>query len=136
MSGNGAYGGPTPLGAKKMTTVTMRSMLEAGVHFGHQTRFWNPKMKTYIFSARSKIHIINLDKTYPMFVDAMNAIRRVANRNGKVLFVGTKTRASKVIKEQAERCGMPYVDYRWLGGMLTNFKTVKQSIKRLIELEA
>lgn len=119
-----------------MANITMRSMLEAGVHFGHQTRFWNPKMKPYIFSARNKIHIINLDKTFPMFHDALAFIRRVAGRNGKILFVGTKTRASKVIKEQAERCGMPYVDYRWLGGMLTNFKTVKQSIKRLQELEA
>lgn len=119
-----------------MANITMRAMLEAGVHFGHQTRFWNPKMKQYIFSARSKIHIINLDKTFPMFHDALAFIRRVAGRNGKILFVGTKPRASKVIKEQAERCGMPYVDYRWLGGMLTNFKTVKQSIKRLQELEA
>jgi small subunit ribosomal protein S2 len=114
----------------------MRKMLEAGVHFGHQTRFWDPKMKQYIFSARNKIHIINLDKTYPMFNEALSFIKRVAARNGKVMFVGTKKAASNIVKEQAERCGMPYVNYRWLGGMLTNFKTVKQSIKRLQELEA
>ena len=117
-------------------TVTMRNMLEAGVHFGHRTRFWNPKMKPYIFGIRNKVHIINLDKTLPLFNDALGFIRRVAARNGKILFVGTKPRAGIVIKEQAERCGMPYVNYRWLGGMLTNFKTVKASIKRLIELEA
>lgn len=119
-----------------MASITMRQMLEAGVHFGHQTRFWNPKMKPFIFGARNKIHIINLDKTLPLFQDALGFIKRVAARNGKILFVGTKTNASKIIKEQAERCGMPYVDYRWLGGELTNFKTVKQSIKRLHELEA
>jgi small subunit ribosomal protein S2 len=119
-----------------MANITMRGMMEAGVHFGHQTRFWDPKMKQYIFSARNKIHIINLDKTMPLFADAMQFIRRIAARNGKILFVGTKTSASQVIKEQAERCGMPYVNYRWLGGMLTNYKTVKQSIKRLQELEA
>jgi len=119
-----------------MTTITMRNLLEAGVHFGHQTRFWDPKMKPYIFSARNKIHIINLDKTLPLFLEGLSFIRRVAARNGKILFVGTKLSASKAIKEQAQRCGMPYVDYRWLGGMLTNFKTVKQSIKRLHELEA
>lgn len=119
-----------------MVTITMRGMLEAGVHFGHQTRFWDPKMKPYIYGARNKIHIINLDKTLPLFNEALSFIRRVAARNGKILFVGTKTSASNIIKEQAERCGMPYVNYRWLGGMLTNFKTVKQSIKRLHELEA
>lgn len=119
-----------------MVTITMRNMLEAGVHFGHQTRFWDPKMKPYIFGARNKIHIINLDKTLPLFNEALSFVRRVAARNGKILFVGTKTSASNIIKEQAERCGMPYVNYRWLGGMLTNFKTVKQSIKRLHELEA
>jgi len=119
-----------------MVAITMRTMLEAGVHFGHQTRFWDPKMKQYIYGARNKIHIINLDKTLPLFNDALSFIRRVAARNGKILFVGTKTSASNIIKEQAERCGMPYVNYRWLGGMLTNFKTVKQSIKRLHELEA
>lgn len=117
-------------------SVSMRQMLEAGVHFGHQTRFWNPKMKPFIFGARNKIHIINLDKTMPLFQEAMGFIRRIASRNGTVLFVGTKNSASRIIKEQADRCGMPYVDYRWLGGMLTNFKTVKQSIKRLQELEA
>jgi small subunit ribosomal protein S2 len=116
-------------------TVTMRQMLEAGVHFGHQTRFWDPKMKPFIFCSRNKIHIINLDKTLPLFQDAMAFVRRVAARNGTVLFVGTKTAASAIVREQAQRCGMPYVDYRWLGGMLTNFKTVKQSIKRLQELE-
>ncbi|MGE3318840.1 MAG: 30S ribosomal protein S2 [Candidatus Berkiella sp.] len=119
-----------------MVAITMRTMLEAGVHFGHQTRFWDPKMKQYIYGARNKIHIINLDKTLPLFNEALGFIRRVAARNGKILFVGTKTSASNIIKEQAERCGMPYVNYRWLGGMLTNFKTVKQSIKRLHELEA
>lgn len=119
-----------------MVTITMRGMLEAGVHFGHQTRFWDPKMKPYIYGARNKIHIINLDKTLPLFNEALSFVRRVAARNGKILFVGTKNSASNVIKEQAERCGMPYVNYRWLGGMLTNFKTVKQSIKRLHELEA
>lgn len=119
-----------------MVAITMRGMLEAGVHFGHQTRFWDPKMKPYIYGARNKIHIINLDKTLPLFNEALSFIRRVAARNGKILFVGTKTSASNIIKEQAERCGMPYVNYRWLGGMLTNFKTVKQSIKRLHELEA
>lgn len=118
-----------------MATVTMRNMLEAGVHFGHQTRFWDPKMKPYIYGAKSKIHIINLDKTYPLFHEALGFIRRIAQRNGKILFVGTKNAASKIIKEQADRCGMPYVNYRWLGGMLTNYKTVKQSIKRLHELE-
>jgi small subunit ribosomal protein S2 len=116
--------------------VTMRNMLEAGVHFGHRTRFWDPKMKPYIFGIRNKVHIINLDKTLPMFNDALGFIRRVAARNGKILFVGTKTRANPIIVEQAQRCGMPYVNYRWLGGMLTNYKTVKQSIKRLQELEA
>jgi small subunit ribosomal protein S2 len=119
-----------------MVTITMRNMLEAGVHFGHQTRFWDPKMKPYIYGARNKIHIINLDKTLPLFNEALSFVRRVAARNGKILFVGTKPSASKIIKEQAERCGMPFVNYRWLGGMLTNFKTVKQSIKRLHELEA
>lgn len=119
-----------------MRQVNMRQLLEAGVHFGHQTRFWNPKMKPFIFDARSKIHIINLDKTLPLLKEAIAFIRRVAHRGGKILFVGTKSRASAVIKAQAERCGMPYVDYRWLGGMLTNFKTVKQSVKRLQELEA
>lgn len=114
----------------------MRQMLEAGVHFGHQTRFWNPKMAPYIFGDRNKIHIINLEKTLPMFQDAMNFIGGVAAKNGKVLFVGTKRAAQKNIREEAERAGMPYVNHRWLGGMLTNFKTVKQSIRRLKDIQA
>ena len=118
-----------------MAKVTMRQMLEAGVHFGHQTRYWNPKMGQYIFGDRNKIHIINLETTLPMFNDAMNFIGSIAAKRGKVLFVGTKRAAGKAIKEQALRCGMPYVNHRWLGGMLTNFKTVKQSIKRLKYLE-
>lgn len=119
-----------------MAKVTMRQMLEAGVHFGHQTRYWNPKMGQYIFGARNKIHIINLEKTLPMFNDALNMLGGVAANKGKVLFVGTKRSARDIIAEEATRCGMPYVNYRWLGGMLTNFKTIKQSIKRLKELEA
>jgi len=111
-------------------------MLEAGVHFGHQTRFWNPKMAPYIFGDRNKIHIINLEKTLPMFQDAMNFIGGVAAKNGKVLFVGTKRAAQKTVREEAERAGMPYVNHRWLGGMLTNFKTVKQSIRRLKDIQA
>ncbi len=118
-----------------MAKVTMRQMLEAGVHFGHQTRFWNPKMEQYIFGSRNKIHIINLEKTYPLFNEAVNFAGKVASNKGKVLFVGTKRAASMVIKEQAMRCGMPYVNHRWLGGMMTNYKTVKQSIKRLKTLE-
>ncbi len=119
-----------------MAKVTMREMLEAGVHFGHQTRYWNPKMAEYIFGARNKIHIINLEKTLPMFNDALNMIGGIAANKGKVLFVGTKKAARELVAQEAKRCGMPYVDYRWLGGMLTNFKTIKQSIKRLKELEA
>jgi small subunit ribosomal protein S2 len=119
-----------------MANVTMRQMLEAGVHFGHQSRYWNPKMKAYIFGERNKIHIINLEKTVPLFNDAMNFISRMAARNGKILFVGTKRAARDVILEEAKRCGMPYVNHRWLGGMLTNFQTVKQSINRLKELDA
>jgi small subunit ribosomal protein S2 len=119
-----------------MANVTMRQMLEAGVHFGHQSRYWNPKMKAYIFGERNKIHIINLEKTVPLFNDAMNFLSRMASRNGKVLFVGTKRAARDVILEEAVRCGMPYVNHRWLGGMLTNFHTVKQSIQRLKDLEA
>ncbi|VAW98773.1 SSU ribosomal protein S2p (SAe) [hydrothermal vent metagenome] len=119
-----------------MTDVSMRQMLEAGVHFGHQTRFWNPKMAPYIFGDRSKIHIINLEKSLPLFKDAVNFIGSMASNRGKILFVGTKRSAQEVIKEEATRCGMPYVNHRWLGGMLTNWKTVKQSIKRLKELEA
>jgi len=119
-----------------MSSVTMRNMLEAGVHFGHQTRYWNPQMAPYIFGDRNKIHIINLESSLPLFKDALNVVSKVASKRGNILFVGTKRSASGVIKEEAQRCGMPYVNHRWLGGMLTNFKTVKQSIKRLKELEA
>ncbi|MCP5142164.1 MAG: 30S ribosomal protein S2 [Chromatiales bacterium] len=118
-----------------MADVSMRQMLEAGVHFGHQTRYWNPQMAEYIFGARSKIHIINLEKTLPLFKDAMNYISSMVSKGGTVMFVGTKRAARDAIREQAERCGMPYVNHRWLGGMLTNFKTVKNSIKRLKDLE-
>jgi small subunit ribosomal protein S2 len=118
-----------------MANVTMRQMLEAGVHFGHQTRYWNPRMAPYIFGERNRIHIINLEKTIPLFIDAMNYLGRVAADGGKVLFVGTKRSARDLIGEQAQRCGMPYVIYRWPGGMLTNFQTVRQSIKRLKDLE-
>ena len=118
-----------------MTDVTMRQMLEAGVHFGHQTRYWNPKMAPYIFGDRNKIHIINLEKSLPMFSDALNYLGKMAANGGKVLFVGTKRSARDAIKTEAERCGMPYVNHRWLGGMLTNFHTVKQSIKRLKDQE-
>jgi small subunit ribosomal protein S2 len=113
----------------------MRQMLEAGVHFGHQARYWNPKMAPYIFGERNRIHIINLEKTLPNFREASNFIGKVASQKGKILFVGTKRASRSLIKEHAQRCGMPYVDHRWLGGMLTNFQTVKQSIKRLKELE-
>ncbi|MDX1592750.1 MAG: 30S ribosomal protein S2 [Gammaproteobacteria bacterium] len=119
-----------------MASVSMRQMLEAGVHFGHQTRYWNPKMAPYIFGSRNNIHIINLEKTLPLFSEAMNYLGSVAARRGKILMVGTKRNASESLKREAERCSMPYVNYRWLGGMLTNFKTIKQSIKRLKELEA
>ena len=118
-----------------MADVSMRQMLEAGVHFGHQTRFWHPKMAPYIFGERNKIHIINLEKSLPLFNDAMNFIGRMAAKRGKILFVGTKRAAQDAVEREAIRCGMPYVSRRWLGGMLTNFKTVKQSIKRLKELE-
>jgi small subunit ribosomal protein S2 len=118
-----------------MTDVTMRQMLEAGVHFGHQTRYWNPKMAPYIFGERGKIHIINLEKTMPLFGDAMNYLSSMVANGGTILFVGTKRSAQKAIRENASRCGMPFVDHRWLGGMLTNYKTVRQSIKRLKELE-
>ncbi len=118
-----------------MATSTMRQMLEAGVHFGHQTRYWNPKMAPYIFGARSKIHIINLEKTLPLYNDAMNFIGSVVGKKGNVLFVGTKKAAGTVVEEEARRCGMPYVNHRWLGGMLTNFKTIKKSVRRLKELE-
>ena len=118
-----------------MTDVTMRQMLEAGVHFGHQTRYWNPKMAPYIFGERNKIHIINLEKSQPMFGEALNYLGKMVANGGKVLFVGTKRSAREAVKNHAESCGMPYVNNRWLGGMLTNFHTVKQSIKRLKELE-
>ena len=117
-------------------TVSMRDMLEAGVHFGHQTRFWNPKMAPYIFGARNNIHIINLEKTVPAFNTALREIQSLAARKNKILFVGTKRSAAKVIREQATSVGMPFVDQRWLGGMLTNYKTIRQSIKRLKDLEA
>jgi len=119
-----------------MTNVSMRQMLEAGVHFGHQTRFWDPKMAPYIFGERNKIHIINLEKTLPLFKEALNFLGSVAAKQGTILFVGTKRAAHEAVREEAERAGMPYVNHRWLGGMLTNFKTVKQSIKRLKDLEA
>jgi len=117
-------------------SVTMRQMLEAGVHFGHQTRFWNPRMAPFIFGHRNKIHIVNLEKSLPMFQDAQKFVRQLAANKGNVLFVGTKRAARDIVREEAQRAGMPYVDNRWLGGMLTNFKTVKQSIKRLNDLEA
>ncbi|HFA7895681.1 TPA: 30S ribosomal protein S2 [Neisseria gonorrhoeae] len=119
-----------------MSQITMRQMIEAGVHFGHQTRFWNPKMAQYIFGARNKIHIVNLEKTLPMFQEAQEAVRRLVANKGTVLFVGTKRQARDIIREEATRAGMPFVDHRWLGGMLTNYKTVKQSIKRLEEKTA
>ena len=117
-------------------SVTMRQMLEAGVHFGHQTRYWNPKMAEYIFGQRNKIHIVNLEKTMQLYQEAMKYIRQLAANKGTILFVGTKRQAREIVAEEARRCGMPYVDHRWLGGMLTNFKTVKASIKRLKDLEA
>lgn len=115
--------------------VTMRQMLEAGVHFGHQTRFWDPKMAQYIFGHRNKIHIVNLEKTLVMYQDAMKYVRQLSTNKGVTLFVGTKRQARDIIREEAMRCGSPYVDQRWLGGMLTNFKTIKQSIKRLKDME-
>lgn len=119
-----------------MSNVTMREMLEAGVHFGHQARFWNPKMAPFLFGQRNKIHIINLEKTLPLYNEALNFISKLAARKGKILFVGTKRAAQSIIQEEAQRCSMPYINRRWLGGLLTNFKTVKQSINRLKELEA
>ena len=115
--------------------VSMRDLLQAGAHFGHQTRFWNPKMKPFIFGARNKIHIINLEHTVPALNDALNYVNNLASKKNKVLFVGTKCAASNIIREQAQRAGQPYVDHRWLGGMLTNWKTLRQSINRLKELE-
>ncbi|MCK9605828.1 MAG: 30S ribosomal protein S2 [Methylomonas sp.] len=119
-----------------MAAVSMRQMLEAGVHFGHQTRYWNPKMASYLFGARNKIHIIDLEQTLPMFNDAMNYLGQMTANKGSILFVGTKKAARKAVAEEAKRCGMPFVNHRWLGGMLTNFKTIKKSINRLKELEA
>ena len=119
-----------------MIQVSMKQMLEAGVHFGHQTRYWNSKMKPFIYGVRHKVHIINLEETLPMFRDAMKFLSKVADNRGKILFVGTKFAAREIVKEEATRCGMPYVNYRWLGGMLTNYKTIRQSIKRLKDLEA
>ena len=118
-----------------MAQVSMRDLLKAGVHFGHQTRYWNPKMGKYIFGARNKIHIINLEHTVPALNDALKLVEAKAARNNKVLFVGTKRAAGKIMQEQAERAGMPFVAHRWLGGMLTNYKTIRQSIKRLRDLE-
>ena len=115
--------------------VSMRDLLQAGAHFGHQTRYWNPKMDQYIFGARNKIHIINLEHTVPAFNEALDMVKRLAGNKNKILFVGTKRAAGKIVKEQAERAGMPYVSHRWLGGMLTNYKTIRASIKRLRELE-
>lgn len=119
-----------------MSLVTMRQMLEAGVHFGHQTRYWHPRMAPYIFGERNKIHIINLEKSLPLFNDALNFLGKVAADGGRVMFVGTKRSARDVVGEEARRAGMPYVNHRWLGGMLTNFNTVKQSIRRLKDIEA
>ena len=118
-----------------MSEVSMRQMLESGVHFGHQTRYWNPKMGAFIFGHRNKIHIINLEKTLPLYKEAMNFLGTLAANGGRILFVGTKRAARDTVKEEAERCGMPYVNHRWLGGILTNFSTIKTRIKRLKELE-
>lgn len=117
-------------------SVTMRQMLEAGVHFGHQTRYWNPKMAPFIFGHRNKIHIVNLEKTLDMYQEALKYVRKLASNKGTILMVGTKRQAREIIKEEAQRCGAPYVDHRWLGGMLTNFKTIRLSLKRLKDLEA
>ncbi|MFC3121909.1 30S ribosomal protein S2 [Agaribacter flavus] len=119
-----------------MSNVSMRDMLQAGVHFGHQTRYWNPKMAPFIFGARNKVHIINLEKTVPLFNEALSYLSSVSAKKGKILFVGTKRAASEAVKEAAQKCGQYYVNKRWLGGMLTNWKTVRQSINRLKELEA
>ncbi|PCI07102.1 MAG: 30S ribosomal protein S2 [Gammaproteobacteria bacterium] len=118
-----------------MSNVSMRLMLEAGVHFGHQTRFWNPQMSEYIFGSRNKIHIINLEKTLPLYLEAVNALGKIAANRGSILFVGTKRAARNIIAEEATRCGMPFVSHRWLGGMLTNYKTIRQSVSRLKELK-
>lgn len=128
-------GGLTQLKEMTMSQISMRELLQAGAHFGHQTRYWNPKMDQYIFGARNKIHIINLEHTVPAFNEALTMIRNMAANKNKILFVGTKRAAGKIIKEQAERAGMPYVSHRWLGGMLTNYKTIRASISRLRDLE-
>jgi small subunit ribosomal protein S2 len=123
------------LGEYNMSNVTMREMLEAGVHFGHQTRYWNPSMAPYLFGQRNKIHIINLEKTLPLYEEAINFVSKMASKKGTILFVGTKRSAQSIVAEEAQRCGMPYVNRRWLGGLLTNFKTVRGSINRLKEIE-
>src|SRR6187402_1451709 len=128
-------GRPTLTDRSFEMSVTMRQMLEAGVHFGHQTRYWNPKMAPYIFGARNKIHIINLEKSLPMYQEALKFVRQLTVNKGNILFVGTKRQAREIVREEAVRAGAPYVDYRWLGGMLTNFKTVKGSIKRLKDMD-
>src|SRR6476660_2545286 len=117
-------------------SVTMREMLEAGIHFGHQTRFWNPKMAPYVFGHRNKIHIVNLEKTLAMYQEAMKYIRQLSSNRGTILMVGTKRQARDIVAAEAQRAGVPYVDQRWLGGMLTNFKTIKTSIKRLKDMKA
>ena len=117
-------------------SITIQDLLKAGVHFGHQTCHWNPKMAAYIYGSRNKIHIINLETTLPLLQDALNFIGKIASKKGKILFVGTKPAAQNIIRQEAQRCHMPYIDHRWLGGMLTNYKTIRQSIKRLKELEA
>jgi len=127
---------PNPDKEHLIMSVTMRQMLEAGVHFGHQTRYWNPKMAEYIFGQRNKIHIVNLERTLEKYNEAMQFVRQLAANRGTVLFVGTKRQARDIVAEEAQRAAMPHVDHRWLGGMLTNFKTVKGSIKRLKDLEA
>lgn len=118
-----------------MAKITMRQMLEAGVHFGHQTRYWNPKMDQFIFGKRNNIHIVNLENSLPMFNDALNFVSKLASKKGRILFVGTKRAAQDALREDAERCNMPYVNRRWLGGMLTNYQTVRQSIKRLDSIQ-
>ncbi|MDX5433927.1 MAG: 30S ribosomal protein S2, partial [Halomonas sp.] len=118
-----------------MAHVNMRDLLKAGAHFGHQTRYWNPKMGKFIFGARNKIHIINLEHTLPALNEVIDVVEKMAASNNKIMFVGTKRSASKIIKEEATRVGMPFVNHRWLGGMLTNYKTIRQSIKRLRDLE-
>src|SRR3970282_479527 len=128
-----AHGSDNP--KERIVSVTMRQMLEAGVHFGHQTRYWNPKMAPFIFGHRNKIHIINLETALAMYDEALKYVRQLTANRGTLLFVGTKRQAREIVREEAQRCAMPYVDHRWLGGMLTNFKTVKQSIKRLKEME-